>query len=564
MSEKSGGPKMGPGRVNMLTCENVEVSKRSEKPTDEPEEMVIFRSENGLEGKETPLKKVLTNLREHVFNQLPIRLLCFHKSKLDKSKLTISLLERAEVYSYLEQNFREHMTRHDEIPAAFVVPRKYHPIAASKYAILSHTWLQSSAEVTYDNWKNGDDLDLSHKGYQKLVNFCRIAEAEYNVTLGWMDTVCIDKSSSSELDESIRSMYKWYEEAEICITYLADSSSVYNMVNDRWFTRGWTLQELLAPECLNFYTQDWKRLTGPEPNNDKKIKEIQEIIFNATGIARHHIENLGFASIPTKMQWAAKRQVTRDDDAVYSLMGLFGVSMSIAYGEGPKRAFSRLVNEIINVTPSEDILDIFNFGGGPRIVDKLKNDILPLTPKLYLNSSNLKFSRGRLIKPLVMTHLGLRIPVLLLKAALGSSSSEKYTSIGDYFANINYITVSRNFTTWSSRTSHLNILDILSQKVSLDPVSRYFQVAVLNCAAAPDIADIHIPEKCLAVIYLNYSSPGKEPPQIGPTTKLYKIATKAPVIFNLKNHKRQPVNGFYTIPRSELAHHGMQFLTMYL
>ncbi|KAF9483349.1 hypothetical protein BDN70DRAFT_778243, partial [Pholiota conissans] len=125
------------------------------------------------------------------------------------------------------------------------------------YAILSHTWLQSSSEVTYNNWKNGDDLDLSHEGYRKLVNFCRIAEAEYDVTFGWMDTVCIDKSSSSELDESIRSMYKWYEHAEICITYLADTSSINDMATDRWFTRGWTLQELIAPKRLNFYSRDW-------------------------------------------------------------------------------------------------------------------------------------------------------------------------------------------------------------------------------------------------------------------------------------------------------------------
>ncbi|KAF9483345.1 hypothetical protein BDN70DRAFT_329371 [Pholiota conissans] len=566
MSEQLSGPNVGSGRVN-ITHENVNVGNKSEKPTDEPEDpMVIFRLRSGKDDKMIPLKDVLTSLREHVFNRLPIRLLRFRKSDLDNSKLEISLLERGEVYAHLERNFCKHLvTCHEQIPAAYVVPYEYHPISASKYAILSHTWLQSSSEVTYNNWKNGDDLDLSHEGYRKLVNFCRIAEAEYNVTFGWMDTVCINKSSSSELDESIRSMYKWYEDATICITYLADSSSIDDMANDRWFTRGWTLQELFAPKYLNFYSCDWQRVETDTTWNDKECYDIQQVITSATGITRNHMDYPKLASISTKMRWAAKRQVTRAEDASYSLMGLFGVSMSIAYGEGPERAFARLVNEIINTMPGEDILDIFNFGGGPGTFDSTLHGFLPLNPKVYLDSSKFNFSKGRLTKPLIMTHLGLRIPVLLLQAAPGSSNSEKYTSIGDYFANISYITVGQNFTAWSSHTSHLNILDIFSQKVSLDPMSRYFQVAVLNCAAAPDIADIRIPENCLAVIYLIYSS-GKKPPQIGPTTKLYKIATKAPVSFDLQNHKGRPVDrdGFYTIPRSKLARHGMQFLTMYL
>ncbi|KAF9470415.1 hypothetical protein BDN70DRAFT_889076, partial [Pholiota conissans] len=264
MSEQPGGPAVGSGRVNLMTPGNINAGKILEKFNDKPEEeMVIFRFEDGIDNTTTlPLKDVLTSLREHVFNRLPIRLLSFRKSDLDNSKLEISLLERGEVYAHLERNFRKHLvpvTRHEQIPAAYVVSDKYDPFLASKYAILSHTWLQSSPEVTYNNWMNGDDLDLLHEGYRKLVNFCRIAEAEYNVTFGWMDTVCIDKSSSSELDESIRSMYKWYKEAEICITYLADTSSINDMANDRWFTRGWTLQELIVPKRLNFYSRDWQR-----------------------------------------------------------------------------------------------------------------------------------------------------------------------------------------------------------------------------------------------------------------------------------------------------------------
>ncbi|KAF9473488.1 hypothetical protein BDN70DRAFT_381724 [Pholiota conissans] len=562
MSERLSGSNEGTGCVN-ITHENVNVGMKLETPTDEAEEMVIFRFRSGKDGEMTSLKDVLTSLREHVFNRLPIRLLSFRKSDLDNSKLEISLLERGEVYAHLERNFHKHLvTRHERILGAYVVPYEYHPILASKYAILSHTWLQFSPEVTYNNWMNGDDLDLSHEGYRKLVNFCRIAEAEYDVTFGWMDTVCIDKSSSSELDESIRSMYKWYEHAEICITYLADTSSINDMANDRWFTRGWTLQELLAPLRLNFYTCNWKRVTMPKPYNDRKTKKIQETIFSATGITRKHIENLRSASIPTKMQWAAKRQVTRSEDASYSLMGLFGVNMSIAYGEGPKRAFARLVNEIINTTPDEKILDIFNFGEGSGAIISKFNGLLPLNPKVYLNSSNLDFSRGRLTKPLIMTHLGLRIPVLLLPAALpvGSLNNEKYTSIGDYFAHPVECTD-------RDGRKYLNILDISWQdKPLLEDVLFYgpsrHRVAVLNCTAAEGIADIRIPVACLAAI-LTYLS-REEQQQINSTTKMRKLSTKTPVVFELQNRTMQPHQGFYTIPRSDLARHGMQFLTMYL
>ncbi|KAF9483339.1 hypothetical protein BDN70DRAFT_780683, partial [Pholiota conissans] len=220
------------------------------------------------------------------------------------------------------------------------------------YAILSHTWLLSSPEVTYDDWRNGD-LDLSREGYRKLVNFCRVAEADYRVNFGWMDTFCIDKSSSSELDESIRSMYKWYQRARICINYLADTISLTEMGNDRWFTRGWTLQELLGPDNFKFHKRDWTRFDGSGDYNDPHIPGI---IQNATGIPPECMFYREPATISVRMQWAATRQVTRGEDAAYSLMGLFGVNMSIAYGEGAERAFFRLMTEILSSTKSTDVL----------------------------------------------------------------------------------------------------------------------------------------------------------------------------------------------------------------
>ncbi|KAF8960781.1 hypothetical protein BDZ97DRAFT_1921861 [Flammula alnicola] len=145
------------------------------------------------------------------------------------------------------------------------------------YAILSHTWLQNEPEVTFSDWSSIRNYSASGAGYKKLAGFCEVVAKESGVSLAWMNTICIDKDSSSELDESIRSMYNWYRHASICITYLYNTSSLADMAHDRWFTRGWTLQELLAPRRTQFYDKNWKHLgssdddksanSGTLPNN---------------------------------------------------------------------------------------------------------------------------------------------------------------------------------------------------------------------------------------------------------------------------------------------------------
>ncbi|KAF9477632.1 hypothetical protein BDN70DRAFT_766658, partial [Pholiota conissans] len=231
----------------------------------------------------------------------------------------------------------------------------------TQYAILSHTWLRSSpGELSYDVWNKGT-LDLTHPGYEKLVQFCRASLVNHGLSLGWMDTVCIDKSSSSELDESIRSMYKWYHDSSMCITYLSETDNISQLAEDPWFTRGWTLQELLAPVIMKFYNRAWGQLTAKEC--DKDDKSIQEQIEEATTITSQELsaDHINQVSISRKMQWAAKREVTRAEDIAYSLMGLFDINMSIAYGEGADLAFSRLIKEILS-TCKYNVLDIFNWG----------------------------------------------------------------------------------------------------------------------------------------------------------------------------------------------------------
>ncbi|KAF9483328.1 hypothetical protein BDN70DRAFT_961650 [Pholiota conissans] len=284
------------------------------------------------------------------------------------------------------------------------------------------------------------------------------------------------------------------------------------------------------------------------------------------GIMPRDLEQPISASISHKMKWAAKRQVTRDEDTAYSLMGLFGVSMSIAYGEGAGRAFSRLVNEILNGTHGFDgrIMDLFNFGEGTRnpYEDHISR-LLPVNPQAYLDSSDYSFSTGPLIEPLTSTHLGLRIPVLVLPAAPGRPSAGKYTPLGDYFANpINYTIAHPDYMSNDTPTC-LNILDISAKKVAFNWLGEDARciVAVLNCSAAPEDGSVLIPSKCLADGYIHTN----KTLWVNTTTKMDKIPTKHPITFELRKKMWPKYNeDFYTVAHKDLGRHGMQFLWMYL
>ena len=195
-------------------------------------------------------------------------------------------------------------------------------------------------------------------GYEKLRHFCDKAKA-YGCEYVWSDTCCINKESSSELEEAIRSMYRWYRDAFVCIVYLAKSSSVKDLAREPWFTRGWTLQELLAPERLRLYGKDWnpvcpksEEVRGgddfPFPN-DKLSDFILRSISKVTHIDVGNIQDFNSTSprlmVSTKMKWASKRKTTRIEDTAYSLLGIFDIMMPIAYGEGD-RAFQRLLEAI--------------------------------------------------------------------------------------------------------------------------------------------------------------------------------------------------------------------------
>ena len=192
------------------------------------------------------------------------------------------------------------------------------------------------------------------KGFSKIDKCCALARSD-GWEYVWIDNCCIDQKSSAELSEAINSMYRWYQDAVVCYAYLSDISVSTGSTDfprkklrkSRWFTRGWTLQELLAPECVIFYDRDWIDV-GTK-------RSLQHLISDATGINASHLFEPGLASAAAKMSWASSRETTRPEDIAYCLLGLYNVNMPLLYGEGATKAFERLQHEIIRSGFDESI-----------------------------------------------------------------------------------------------------------------------------------------------------------------------------------------------------------------
>ncbi|KAF9064464.1 heterokaryon incompatibility protein-domain-containing protein, partial [Rhodocollybia butyracea] len=273
-----------------------------------------------------------------------------------------------------------------------------------KYAILSHVW--GDEEVTFQDMQ--DSLKRKgKKGWSKLVGACELARKE-DWEYIWIDTCCIDKSSSSELSEAINSMYSYYKKAEICYAYLADMRSdrlgrsfKLNFRTCKWFTRGWTLQELIAPVTVFFFTNDWVKI-GTKASLQKTITEItgipSEVLLGA---------DLSKSSIAARMSWAARRETTRVEDRAYSLMGIFGVYMPPIYGEG-EHAFIRLQEEILKVSNDQTI-----FAWKSKSPSTNTSGIVATSPDVFEGSGEYMpfwFDNQR---PFSMTNMGLLVHLTL-------------------------------------------------------------------------------------------------------------------------------------------------------
>ncbi|KAM5546134.1 hypothetical protein V8D89_000260 [Ganoderma adspersum] len=191
--------------------------------------------------------------------------------------------------------------------------------------------------------------------FPKIRNACAVARKN-GYRYIWIDSCCIDKSSSSELSEAINSMYQWYGLADVCYAYLADVSPEESHHTEgslfrksRWFTRGWTLQELIAPDSVVFVSSDWTFI-----GSKQTLVNLIESITRINSKALLKLEPLDTFSVAQRLSWAANRETTRKEDSAYSLLGIFGINMATLYGEG-NRAFQRLQEKIMRRIPDQSL-----------------------------------------------------------------------------------------------------------------------------------------------------------------------------------------------------------------
>ena len=215
-----------------------------------------------------------------------------------------------------------------------------------RYAILSHRWTKE--EISYQEMLEQEPQLQLKQGYAKLKGACKVAK-NFGYNMIWIDTCCINKDSSTELSEAIRSMYRWYANAAVCIAYLEDVLYPDGMANSEWFNRGWTLQELIAPAVVKFFGCEWDHIGDKSALVDKlsNITRVPPDVLRDPAKMRQ-------CSVAQRMSWAAGRVTTRPEDIAYSLVGLFNVSLHTEYGER-EQAFVRLQEAIAQKWADESI-----------------------------------------------------------------------------------------------------------------------------------------------------------------------------------------------------------------
>ncbi|KAG1725999.1 uncharacterized protein EDB91DRAFT_1208694 [Suillus paluster] len=427
-------------------------------------------------------------IAQHIFDETPIHLIHIAEMKLiDRGAVLRHFL--AVVRDVTEEDIQAQcaelrLSREDVI--ANIVRKRV------RYAIFSHRWL-AGGEVTYQEMTGS--IQPRGPGFEKLQSFCAAA-SRYGVAFAWSDTCCIDKTSSSELDESIRSMFKWYRNSSICIAYLAQTVRVADLEKDLWFTRGWTLQELLAPKRLKFFGAGWLPLTMQD--NDKADYHVIKMIERVTSISSRELSEFipGSHDVAKRMTWASNRKTTRGEDMAYSLMGIFNVVLPIAYGEGSERAFFRLVEAIIQTS---DDLRIFNWAGRPAVTNH-PSRALPSSPRCYVGQPYCSPIR----REFSLTNSGLRIKLVILPAELTSRLDVHVSFRQVTFHSeidgvpITDVAVTGNFLSYGDH--------VQDAAADVDSIVSDYALGVWNYLESPS-GDAELPRNCLAFVLMRTVEP---------------------------------------------------------
>jgi hypothetical protein len=274
------------------------------------------------------------------------------------------------------------------------------------YAILSHTW--GDQEVTYEEALDPKPETVQKTGYEKIRRCCIIAK-EHGLSYAWIDTCCIDKRNSVELSEAINSMYRWYRDAEVCFAYIVDfkmvpfggvADKIQALERSRWFSRGWTLQELIAPRKRLFFSNNWSpiRFSAGENQSDSLDGILASIADVSLDVLLHR-KSLSKICVAERISWASQRETSRDEDMAYCLMGILNVNMPILYGEGARKAFRRLQEEIMKSS--------FDYSLFAWISRYSESGLLAPSPADFKDLPHLGLWSPSMLTPFQMTNLGL-------------------------------------------------------------------------------------------------------------------------------------------------------------
>ncbi|KAG1851879.1 hypothetical protein DFJ58DRAFT_746221 [Suillus subalutaceus] len=363
---------------------------------------------------------------EYITNEMPIRLL--HITEEDE-KIKFQLVDR----DFVRKHFKEKMVPNN-ILADFAEKRivdgeekgeriRERVKKELKYAVLSHRWLPDNQEPLYHQMSKDPKEVADGPGWKKLQRFCRTAKVVHNCEFAWSDTCCIDKQAAQNWMNPSAPCF-----ADLAALQLQEKGKSGEKAVDAWFERGWTLQELIAPLQIKFYGKNWTPLIQGSTNdrNNRNSKVIMKKISTLTDIHMDDLESFtpGIDRVPEKMLWASRRRTTRIEDVAYSLIGIFDISLMIAYGEG-NRAFFRLMEEVIK---RYDKWDVFLWSGRCSRY----NAALPDAPHSYAAGciKTLRHSVERAAgyefgdRRFALTNHGLEIWVLLLEVELAGISEE--------------------------------------------------------------------------------------------------------------------------------------------
>jgi hypothetical protein len=236
-----------------------------------------------------------------------------------------------------------------------------------RYVMFSHRWQPNEPTIQQVEKISIYELPVS-AAYSKLQNFCKLART-LRFEWAWSDTCCVNQLDKGVQQESLVAMFRWYRGASLTIVHLlgvlSESQEFGCLWRSIWNTRGWTYQEYIASEVVQFYTEDWKPYLGLDIFNHKESPIIHSEMEKAMNFSTEELATLqpGLERAREKLYLASKRQTTREEDIAYSLFGIFKVAIPVIYGEG-NQAIDRLLEYVLTRSANVTLLAWTGSSGG--------------------------------------------------------------------------------------------------------------------------------------------------------------------------------------------------------